>query len=83
MDSKAQAFAVIQQMPPGVSMAQIVAELTVRFGPFDGEDEPLTEEEWEAAWIPEIERRLEDLRSGKTVGIPAEEVMRRMREKYG
>lgn len=43
----------------------------------------LTREEWEAAWAEEVNRRLEDMRSGKTVGIPAEEVMQRMREKYG
>jgi putative addiction module component (TIGR02574 family) len=48
-----------------------------------GTEEDMTQEEWEAAWVEEINRRLEDLRSGRTQGVPAEEVMRRMREKYG
>ena len=46
-------------------------------------DEELTPEEWEAAWLEEATRRLEDMRSGKTVGVPAAEVMRRLQEKYG
>ncbi|HET6572156.1 MAG TPA: addiction module protein [Fimbriiglobus sp.] len=48
-----------------------------------GEDEELTQEEWEAAWAEELNRRLADFDSGKTQGIPGEEVMRRLREKYG
>ena len=36
-----------------------------------------------AAWKVEILRRVEEIKSGKVVGIPAEEVDRRMREKYG
>jgi putative addiction module component (TIGR02574 family) len=47
------------------------------------DEQELTRAEWEAAWIPEIERRIADFENGKTVGIPAEEVMRRMKEKYG
>jgi putative addiction module component (TIGR02574 family) len=46
-------------------------------------DEDMTREEWEAAWAEEVNRRLEDMRSGKTQGVPGDEVMRRMREKYG
>ena len=34
-------------------------------------------------FIDEIERRIADFESGKTVGIPHEEVMRKMKEKYG
>jgi putative addiction module component (TIGR02574 family) len=29
-----------------------------------------------------LQRRLDDLESGKVVGIPAEQVMKRLREKY-
>ena len=36
-----------------------------------------------AAWKAEIHRRIEEIKSGKVEGIPAEEVFRRMREKYG
>lgn len=49
----------------------------------DDEEEPLARGEWEAAWLPEIERRIADFESGKTTGIPHDEVMRRMKEKYG
>ncbi|MDY3557752.1 addiction module protein [Gemmata sp. JC673] len=49
----------------------------------DDDEEPLTQDEWEAAWLPEIERRIADFESGKTQGVPADEFMRRMKEKYG
>lgn len=39
-------------------------------------DEP-SSSELERLWLDEAERRLEDFRSGKTQGIPAEEVFRR------
>jgi putative addiction module component (TIGR02574 family) len=39
-------------------------------------------EEVDTAWNEEIRRRVEEIQSGKVVGIPAEEVDRRMREKY-
>lgn len=58
-------------------------ELVIEFLSEEYDGEVLTQEEWEAAWLPELERRLEELDSGKVVGIPAEEVMRRMKEKYG
>jgi putative addiction module component (TIGR02574 family) len=35
-----------------------------------------------AAWVATIRRRVEEVKSGKAVGIPAEEVDRMMREKY-
>ena len=37
---------------------------------------------YEKAWSEEIERRLRDLDSGRTKGIPAEEVFRELRKKY-
>jgi len=43
----------------------------------------LSQEEWEVAWVQEVKRRMADQKAGKTVAIPAEEVMRRMKEKYG
>ncbi|HEY1190880.1 MAG TPA: addiction module protein [Gemmata sp.] len=52
-------------------------------GDVHDDEEVLSQEEWEAAWIPEVERRIADFESGKTVGIPHDEVMRRMKEKYG
>ena len=43
------------------------------------EDDPV---EVRAAWKAELLRRVEEIESGKVVAIPAEEVDRRMREKY-
>jgi putative addiction module component (TIGR02574 family) len=34
------------------------------------------------AWDAEIERRVNDIRSGKVKGIPAEEVFAKLRDKY-
>ncbi|HEX6087959.1 MAG TPA: addiction module protein [Thermoanaerobaculia bacterium] len=39
--------------------------------------------EIEQAWIDEAERRLADWKAGKTKAIPADEVIARLREKYG
>ena len=43
----------------------------------------LSQDEWEEAWGEEINRRIADMESGKVKMIPGEEVMRRLREKYG
>lgn len=43
---------------------------------------PETDPDIEAAWNVEIRRRIADFDSGKDVGIPAEEVFARLREKY-
>ncbi len=48
----------------------------------DGE-ENLAPEEWEAVWIEEGERRIADLDSDKSKAVPADEFMKRMKEKYG
>lgn len=45
-------------------------------------DTPL-DPEWEQAWVKELDRRSEELRSGKVKGIPGDQVMRELREKYG
>jgi len=60
-----------------------VAEYLATLNATEDDDEELTEEEWEDYWIEECNRRMEDMRSGKTVGIPHEEVMRELKEKYG
>ena len=46
------------------------------------EDE-ISDEGWEAQWAEECNRRLDELEGGKVKLIPAEDVMRRMKEKYG
>ena len=58
-----------------------LAEYLIRSLPVPGEE--VSEEEAEAAWAAELNRRLADYESGKVQGIPGDEVMRRLREKYG
>jgi putative addiction module component (TIGR02574 family) len=41
--------------------------------------EPRDEAEWEAAWTPEIDRRLRDLDEGRATAISYEEFKRRVR----
>lgn len=62
------------------------AEVTEYIDSLDDEndgEENLSPEEWEAAWAEEIDRRIDAMDAGETVAIPHEEVMRRMKEKYG
>lgn len=42
-------------------------------------DAALSEREWEAAWLPEIERRVRDLNEGKATLVPADVALRRLR----
>lgn len=37
----------------------------------------------DTAWVMELERRKEEITSGRANGIPAEQVFARLREKYG
>jgi putative addiction module component (TIGR02574 family) len=49
-------------------------------------DEPveqLSPKEWKRAWKAELEKRIEDVRSGKVKTIPADRVMAELRAKYG
>ena len=39
-------------------------------------------DEWEKAWMPELERRLADFESGADEGIPAEKVIAEARARY-
>ena len=40
------------------------------------------EGEWAEEWGDELARRLEEIRSGRVVGVPAEVVIARLRERY-
>lgn len=80
MSTKEAAIEMIRAMPDDASWADIVAVGREKFGPVE---EELTREEWEADWADEINRRVEEIRSGKAKMIPGEEVHRRLREKYG
>jgi len=43
----------------------------------------LPDPELDAAWAVEIKRRIEDIESGREVGIPGDEVMARARKIVG
>jgi putative addiction module component (TIGR02574 family) len=43
---------------------------------------PETDEGWAAAWQEESARRLAEIRAGEVKGIPADEVLARLRERY-
>jgi hypothetical protein len=49
----------------------------------DLQESSITPAEWEDAWLEVCTRRLEDLRSGRVIGISAEVAMARLKEKYG
>lgn len=49
-------------------------------GPVSGSE---TSDDFDPEYRAELDRRLEDMRTGKDPGVPAEEVFRRLREKYG
>jgi putative addiction module component (TIGR02574 family) len=51
-------------------------------GSVDPGDARLTSAEWEAAWLPEIERRIEEIESGAAELLPAEDVFSDLRRKY-
>ncbi len=40
------------------------------------------EDGWAEAWQNELARRLQEIRSGQVAGVPAEEVLARLRERY-
>jgi putative addiction module component (TIGR02574 family) len=65
---------------PGKDRAQLASLL---FRSLDAPGEKLSRKEWSNAWKSELERRLEDLRSGKVAAIPAGQVMAELRAKYG
>jgi len=47
-----------------------------------GSLDPETDEDAEAAWIAELQRRFEDMQSGRVTGVPAEQVFAELRKKY-
>lgn len=59
--------------------ARIAADL---IRSLDDDGEPLSREEWEAAWAEEISRRLEDIQAGRVELLDAEQVMAELRARY-
>ncbi|QDU18332.1 addiction module protein [Urbifossiella limnaea] len=81
MSVKDAVIEMIRALPDTATWADIAEAGDARFG--DPNDENLTREEWEAAWAEEINRRVADIDAGRTKLIPAEEVMARLKAKYG
>lgn len=48
----------------------------------DLQDEELEPNEWSKVWKIELDRRLEEIRSGKVKTVPADQVMRDLKAKY-
>lgn len=59
------------------------AELFAYFESQEVLDEPMSAEEWQEAWVDEINRRIEAYENGESTGMPADEFMAKMKEKYG
>jgi putative addiction module component (TIGR02574 family) len=66
---------------PGEDRADLALFL-LRSLELDGEGEEVEEPEWDRAWGAEATRRMCEMESGKVAGIPAEDVLARLREKY-
>jgi len=49
----------------------------------DPSEEKISRKEWNRLWKAELEKRLEEMESGKVKGIPAAKVMAELRAKYG
>lgn len=64
---------------PSEDRARIAADL---IRSLDNDGEPLSREEWEAAWAEEIRRRLEDIQEGRVELLDAEQVMAELRARY-
>ena len=37
---------------------------------------------WAEAWQEELSRRVQEIRSGQVIGVPAEDVLKALRERY-
>jgi len=48
----------------------------------DNHGEQLSREEWEAAWLEDINRRVEDIATGKVNLLDGEQVMSELKAKY-
>jgi hypothetical protein len=81
MSAKDAVIEFVKSLPDAASVPDVIGALRDKFGADDGEE--LSREEWEAAWADEINQRVADAEAGRTVPIPGDVVMARMREKYG
>ena len=81
MSAKDAVIEFVRSLPDAASLPDVIGALNEQFGADNGE--AISRDEWEAAWGAEAERRLADLEAGRTRLVPADEVMTRMREKFG
>ena len=83
MSAKDEVIEYVRSLPDDATVPDIVDALDARFGFLDEDGQELTREQWEAEWAEEINRRVEDIRSGRVKMVPGDEVMARLREKFG
>ena len=83
MTAKEMALGVIRDLPDDATTDDILDALDTHGAPAAGTDREFDPDEWEPEYAAEINRRIEDMRSGKTIGVPIEEVLRQLREKCG
>lgn len=76
MSLKDAVIEMIRALPEDATWDQIAAEGDARFG------DPALDGEWSDEFKAMIARRVEEVKSGKVKGIPAEELMARLKAKY-
>jgi len=76
--------AVAEQLKPTLAglSADDRREIMAFLADLNGDGE-LTTDEWEDAWVAECERRSAEIRAGTVTMIPAEDVMARMKARFG
>ncbi len=76
MSVKDAVIEMIRALPDGATWDDIVAEGETHFGGL------VEAGEWSDEFKATLARRAEELRTGKVKGVPAEEVMARLKAKY-
>lgn len=64
---------------PEQDRARIARDLIVSL---DKDDDPHTQEEWDAAWLEEVKQREEDIREGRVEPMDAEQAMAELKARY-
>ena len=78
MSAKEAILELVRGMPDDATPADIAAAIDDKFAPPDADDG-----EWDEEMTAEINRRVEEIRSGRAKMIPSDEVFRELREKFG
>lgn len=80
MSAKEQVIEFVRGLSDDLPAADIAAVVGAEFGAPDVPGERVSEEVAEAAWAAVINRRVEELRSGKVKGVPAERMFPELNE---